>query len=198
MAARTDVQKVRAATLPFFTTKKVNLGLSRSSPSFQQTTSPGAAAVSMKKNIFRLILLGYISLILSCSDKKLPPSQKQLVCDDCLTFKVYILENWALDSSGYFHFKNAPVCEGPDYIKPGLRYPGLMGHKCFKGQPIDSVLYYFGQPSVKINNRFDYYMTAKCHGKARGDKPNIPGCIRLQIYFDENKKVVGVSGMMRE
>lgn len=152
----------------------------------------------MGRIILRQMQLVCICLTLSCSNKKNITSQPKTICEDCLTFKAYILSDWSLDSTGYFHFKNAPVCEGPDYIKPGLRYPGLMGHKCFKGQPIDSVLYYFGQPSVKINNRFDYYMTAKCHGKARGDKPNIPGCIRLQIYFDENKKVVGVSGMMRE
>ena len=152
----------------------------------------------MEKNIFWLMQLGCISLILSCSDKKLPPSQKHLVCDDCLTFKTYILENWALDSSGYFHFKNAPVCEGPDYIKSGFRYTGLMAHKCFKGQNVDSILYYWGQPTVKINNRFDYFMNSKCQGKAHGDSPNIPGCIRLQVYFDENHKVVGVGGMTRE
>ena len=152
----------------------------------------------MGKVILRLMQLVCISLILSCSDKKLLSSQKNFVCDDCLTFKTYILNNWALDSAGYFHFKNAPVCEGPDYIKTGFRYTGLMGHKCFKGQTVDSILHYLGQPSVKINNRFDYYMTAKCHGKARGDKPNIPGCIRLQVYFDEDRKVVGVGGMTRE
>lgn len=152
----------------------------------------------MGKNISWLMQASCISLVLSCSNKKLSPSQKFYVCDDCLTFKTYILNNWSVDSSGYFYFKNAPVCLGPDYVKSGFRYTGLMGHRCFKGQTLDSVLYYWGQPSVRINNRFDYYMTAKCQGKARGDSPNIPGCIRLQIYFDENKKVVGVSGMTRE
>jgi hypothetical protein len=152
----------------------------------------------MEKNIFWLMQLGWISLILFCSDKKLHPSYHYSMCDDCLTFKTYLLNNWSLDSTGYFHFKNVPVCDGPGYTKTGFRYTGLMGHKCFKGQTVDSVLHYLGEPSVRINNRFDYYMTAKCHGKARGDKPNIPGCIRLQVYFDENKKVVGVSGMTRE
>jgi|GEM_PF-1307151 len=153
----------------------------------------------MGKNILGFMQIVCISLILSCSNKKLPQSQRHFICDDCSIFKIYILNSWEIDSSGYFHFKDAPVCEGPDYIKSGFRYTGLMAHKCFKGQNVDSILYYWGQPSAKVSNRFDYYMTAKCMlGKARGDKPNIPGCIRLQIYFDENKKVVGVSGMTRE
>lgn len=152
----------------------------------------------MDKYILWLVQLACIILVLSCSYKNTPTSTMHFVCDDCSTFKTYILDSWAVDSSGYFQFKKAPVCEGPDYVKSGFRYTGLMAHKCFKGENVDSILYYWGQPSGKVNNRFDYFMTAKCQGKARGDSPNIPGCIRLQIYFDENKRVVGVSGMTRE
>ncbi len=152
----------------------------------------------MEKNLLWFMQIVCINLILSCTNKTISSSQKGFVCDDCLTFKTYIFDNWSLDSSGYFHFKNAPVCDGPNYIKSGFLYTGLMGNKCFKGQTVDNILYYWGEPSVKTKNRFDYYMTAKCQGKARGDSPNIPGCIRLQVYFDENRKVVGVSGMTRE
>lgn len=152
----------------------------------------------MKANIIWAMQLACVGIFLSCA-KKLPVLHtKEYTCDECLSFKYYISENWAKDSTGYYYFKNPPVCEGPDYIKTGLRYTGLMGNKCFKGQPVDSILFFLGQPSKKINNRFDYYLNQKCLGKERGHSTRIIGCIRLQVYFDENSEVVGVSGMTRE
>jgi hypothetical protein len=152
----------------------------------------------MKANIIWAMQLACAGIFLSCANKRPVLNSKDYACDECITFKNYISANWAVDSTGYYYFKNPPVCEGPDYIKTGLHYTGLMGNKCFKGQSVDSVLVYWGQPSKKINNRFDYYLNPKCQGKARGDSPNIPGCIRLQVYFDENGKVVGVGGLIRE
>lgn len=139
-----------------------------------------------------------ITVALSCYLGRHDDRKREINCDDCNNFKSYILNNWKIDSAGLYYFSNPPNCKEFIYGKTGVSYTMIVGRKCLIGINTADIKELFGKPTKELQNRFDYYMTAKCQGKARGDSPNIPGCIRLQVYFDENRKVVGVSGMTRE
>ena len=152
----------------------------------------------MEKNILWFMLLACITISFSCHVRKGAVIIEKFKCNDCDSFKSYIRNNWKTDSVGLFSFSDPPNCEEIIHGKTGVSYTMIVGRNCLIGSSIDEIKTMFGVPTKEYRNRFDYYMTAKCHGKARGDKPNIPGCIRLQVYFDEDKKVVGVGGMTRE
>ncbi|MBK8557416.1 MAG: hypothetical protein IPL65_17380 [Lewinellaceae bacterium] len=152
----------------------------------------------MEKNIFWLMQLVCIIVGFSCLVKKGAATVEKVKCNDCETFITYIENNWRADSAGLYFFVAPPDCEELIHGKTGVSYTMIVGRNCLIGSHIAEVKTLFGTPTKEYQNRFDYYMTDKCQGRARGDLPNIPGCIRLQVYFDENKKVVGVGGMTRE
>ena len=152
----------------------------------------------MEKNILWLMQLACITIVFSCHVINGVVTTEKVKCNDCDIFKSYIRNNWKIDSVGLYFFTAPPDCEELIHGKTGVSYTMIVGRNCLIGSRIDEIKNLFGAPTKEYPNRFDYYMTAKCQGKARGDSPNIPGCIRLQVYFDENKKVVGVSGMTRE
>ena len=152
----------------------------------------------MKKEILWIMQLVCIIFVFSCNTKKSISAIEKVKCNDCENYKLYIVNNWKIDTLGMYFFEMPPDCEEPIYGKTGVSYTMIVGRNCLIGHRIDEVKTLFGTPSKVYPNRFDYYMTPKCNGKAHGDSPNIDGCIRLQVYFDENKKVVGVSGMIRE
>lgn len=152
----------------------------------------------MDRKVIWLMQLACIMLGFSCLVRKGTATEKKVKCDDCNTFRSYIRSNWRTDSVGLYFFNAPPDCEELIHGKTGISYTMIVGRNCLIGSRTDEIVTLFGVPTKEYPNRFDYHMTAKCQGKARGDSPNIPGCIRLQIYFDENKKVVGVSGMTRE
>jgi len=152
----------------------------------------------MEKNILCLMQLACITIVFSCHVRTGAVTIEKVKCNDCDTFRSYIRNNWRTDSVGLYFFTAPPKCEELIHGKTGVSYTMIVGRNCLIGYRIDEIKTLFGAPTKEYPNRFDYHMTAKCQGKARGDSPNIPGCIRLQVYFDENKKVVGVSGMTRE
>ncbi len=152
----------------------------------------------MQNNILWLMQLGWMMVFLSCSLGKYGIGKEKFHCDECKNYKSYIRSNWKIDPVGLYYFANSPNCKEMTHGKTGVSYTMIVGRNCLTGVHTDSIRRLFGVPTKEFPNRLDYYMTAKCQGKARGDKPNIPGCIRLQVYFDENKKVVGVGGMTRE
>ena len=154
---------------------------------------------AMRNNILWLMQLACITMIFSCHvGKNEAPAIKKNKCNDCDTFKSYIRNNWRTDSLGLYLFAAPPDCEELIHGKTGVSYTMIVGRNCLIGSRIDDVKTLLGTPTKEYPNRLDYHMTAKCQGKARGDSPNIPGCIRLQVYFDKNNKVVGVGGMTRE
>lgn len=152
----------------------------------------------MGKNILWLMQLTCITIALSCHARKGTITIEKVKCDDCNTFRSYIRSHWRTDSVGLYFFTAPPDCEEIIHGKTGISYTMIVGRNCLIGSRTDEIITLFGVPTKEYPNRFDYHMTAKCQGKARGDSPNIPGCIRLQVYFDEDKKVVGVGGMTRE
>lgn len=152
----------------------------------------------MRKYILWFMQLVCITVVFSCQVKRRTATTEKVKCNDCDTFRFYIRNNWGTDSVGLYLFAAPPDCEELMYGKTGVSYTMIVGRNCIIGSHIDEVKALFGTPTKEYPNRFDYHMNTKCQGKARGDKPNIPGCIRLQVYFDEDKKVVGVGGMTRE
>ena len=152
----------------------------------------------MGKSISWFMQLACITIFLSCHVRKVAVAIEKVKCNDCDTFRSYVINNWRTDSVGLYFFTAPPDCEELIYGKTGVSYTMIVGRNCLIGSRIDEIKTLFGKPTREYPNRFDYYMTPKCQGKAQGDKPNIPGCIRLQVYFDENKKVVGAGGMTRE
>lgn len=152
----------------------------------------------MKKIILGIMQITCIILLLSCQLRKVTMTNEKVKCDDCDNYTAYIKNNWKLDSTGLYFFAALPNCREIIHGKNGISYTMIVGRNCLIGSHADAVKRLFGAPTKEYPNRFDYYMTDKCHGKARGDKPNIPGCIRLQVYFTEDRKVVGIGGMTRE
>lgn len=152
----------------------------------------------MRSDIMWIMQLVCMTAIFSCHVGKQDAIKEKIKCGNCDNYRSYIKNNWKSDSVGLYYFAISPDCEELIHGKTGISYTMIVGRNCLIDSQTDAIKKLFGTPTKEYPNRFDYYMTAKCHGKARGDSPNIPGCIRLQVYFDENKKVVGISGMTRE
>lgn len=151
----------------------------------------------MRNKFFSFVQFACIITILSCNLKHYIIEEK-IKCDNCNNYKSYIQNNWKIDSTHVYFFVNPPNCEEFIHGKTGVSYTMIVGRKCLIGIHVDSIIKLFGAPTMEFSNRLDYYMTVQCQGKSQGDSPNIPGCIRLQVYFGKNRKVIGVSGMTRE
>ncbi len=152
----------------------------------------------MKLIILVIVQLVCMMAVLSCKVKKIEAPQQSYDCSNCLNYKMYIQNNWKKDSAGYYYFADLPKCDEKIHGNSGVSYTRIIGRNCLIGSNVDSIKNLFGQPSKEFQNRFDYYMNANCQGTARGDSHRIPGCIRVQVYFDVNRKIVGVGGMGRE
>lgn len=106
---------------------------------------------------------------------------------DCSVYYEYVQRSWKKNTDGYFK-----LTEKPEYDEDLWPFRRLAHEECLLGLNKKQALRIFGEPTVKQEKRFDYYMNEKC------ERPDTNGCLRLKIFFNNEGLVSKVPLIMKE